>query len=98
MLDCFVLGSLAVVFLICSVGETPWQWWTTTHAVFARRRNFPAQNGEKLTTAAGVSKRSRRCKNGYRHVARSLVAPNSGVVSKFGGKTGIFILSRGDVG
>jgi hypothetical protein len=33
-----------------------------------------------------VSKRSRRCKNGYRNVSRSLVAPNPGVVSKMRGK------------
>jgi hypothetical protein len=42
-----------------------------------------------MTTTASVSKRSRRCKNGYRNVARSLVAPNPGMVSKIGGKTGI---------
>jgi hypothetical protein len=36
---------------------------------------------------ANVSNRSRRCRNGYRHVARSLLAPNSGVVSKIGGRT-----------
>jgi hypothetical protein len=42
-----------------------------------------------MTTTASVSKRSRRCKNRYRNVARSLVAPNPGMVSKIGGKTGI---------
>ena len=83
----FLLDALAFLFLFRSVGEASWQWWTTAHVVLARRRNFPAQNAEKLTTAAGVSKRSRRCENGYRHVARSLVAPNSGMVSKIGGKT-----------
>ena len=41
-------------------------------------------NCEKET----VPKRSRRCKNGYCHVARSLVAPKPGVVSKIGGKMG----------
>jgi hypothetical protein len=80
-------GPLAFALLFCSAGETPRQWWTTTHGVLARRRNFPARDGEKLTTGASVSNRPRRCKNGNRHVARSLLAPNPGVVSKIGGKT-----------
>jgi hypothetical protein len=42
-----------------------------------------------MTTTASASKRSRRCKNGYRNMARSLVAPKSGVVSKIRGNTGI---------
>jgi hypothetical protein len=40
-----------------------------------------------MTTTASESKRSRRCKNGYRKMARSLVAPKSGMVSKIGGNT-----------
>jgi hypothetical protein len=60
-----------------------------THPILASRGDFPAQNGEKMTTTASVSKRSRRCKNGYRNIARSLVAPNPGMVSKIGGETGI---------
>src|SRR3989337_3290549 len=50
-----------------------------------------------MTTAASVSKRSRRCENGYRSVARSLVAPNSGMVSKIRGNTGITFVP-GNVG
>src|SRR3989337_3879254 len=42
-----------------------------------------------MTTTASASKRSPRCKNGYRNIARSLVAPKSGVVSKIRGNTGI---------
>ena len=53
----------------------------------ARRRDFPAENGEKVTTTAGVSNRSRTCKNGYGNVARGLDAPNPRVVSKIGAKT-----------
>jgi hypothetical protein len=46
---------------------------------------------------ASVSKRSRRCKNGYGNVPRSLVAPNPGVVSKNRGNTGISF-APGNVG
>jgi hypothetical protein len=48
---------------------------------------FSRPKRRKIDHGASVSNRSRRCKNGYRHVARSLSAPNSGVVSKIGGKT-----------
>src|SRR3989337_83630 len=50
-----------------------------------------------MTMTASVSKRSRRCKNGYGNVPRSLVAPNPGVVSKNRGNTGISF-APGNVG
>jgi hypothetical protein len=81
---------LLVFFLFCfDIRETPRQRCAITHPVLARRRNFPTQNGEKVTSAATVSKRSRSCKNGYRHVARTSVAPTPRVVSKIRGETGI---------
>src|SRR3989337_2441958 len=46
----------------------------------------------KMTATASVSTRSRRCKNGYRNVSGSLVAPNPRVVSKIRGKTGISLV------
>jgi hypothetical protein len=77
------------VFLFSVAGETRGERCAIVHTVLAWRRNFPAQNGEKVTTPASVSKRSRRCKNGYRQVSPSPVAPNPRVVSKIRGKTGI---------
>src|SRR3990170_9038064 len=50
-----------------------------------------------MTMTARVSKRSRRCKNGYGNVPRSFVAPNPGVVSKNRGNTGISF-APGNVG
>jgi hypothetical protein len=50
-----------------------------------------------MTTTASVSKRSRRCKNGYRNMSRSLVAPKSGMVSEIGGNTVITFVA-GNVG
>jgi hypothetical protein len=63
----------------------------------SRRGDFPAQNDEKMTTTASVSKRSRRCKNGYRNMSRSLVAPKSGMVSEIGGNT-VITFVPGNVG
>ena len=56
---------------------------------FGTTVKFSAQNREKVTTTASVSKRPRRCKSGHGNVARRLEAPNPGVVSKIRGKTGI---------
>jgi hypothetical protein len=50
-----------------------------------------------MTTTASVSKRSRRCKNGYRNMSRSLVAPKSGMVSEIRGNTVITFVA-GNVG
>jgi hypothetical protein len=51
-----------------------------------------------MTTIMCVSNCSRRCKNGYRNVAQSLVAPNPGMVSKTRVKTGIIPLVPCNVG
>jgi hypothetical protein len=51
-----------------------------------------------MTTTVCVSNRSRRCKNGYRNVARSLVASNPWMVSKTRVKTGIIPLVPRNVG